>query len=161
MKQSNERYTPEWILNLVREYGNIDVDPCTTPCNRTLAAVYYTAGDDGLSRPWLRRTIGGVAWVNPPYSRGCLTKWVEACWENSQAIPVIALIPSDLGSQAGQLVARTADAICFVRGRIAFLGQDEQPLKQGAKQPSIIPYWGGERDRFAEVFGKVGVVWKR
>lgn len=163
MKPSDERYTPEWLLNIVRAYAPIACDPCTTRDNRTRAEVYYHAGDCDceIEHEWPRAS-SGVCWVNPPYSRGELARWVGECISQAaRGSEVIALLPGDLGTRAGQTVASSSDAICFVRGRIVFGGPDGYEIKTGAKQPSVLAYFGDRAKRFGAHFGRLGVVWQK
>jgi hypothetical protein len=45
----------------------------------------------------------------------------------------------------------TADALCFWKGRIKFVGaRDPAPF------PSLIAYWGNDTDRFKTILGKKG-----
>lgn len=158
MRSTDERYTPERVLAAVREFagGQIGLDPCTTPDNRTLAWAFFDVSTDGLASPWDGST--GLVWVNPPYSRGQLRLWLRKCAREAQlGREIVALIPSDLGSQAGALAASTCDALCFVRGRLAFGSPDGQ-LSQGAKQPSVLVYWGDRGKAFARKFAILGVV---
>ena len=158
MKPSDER-TPEHVLDVVRAFDRIALDPCTTDANPAKAIIAYTIADNGLACGWTKWT--GVVYVNPPYSRGQLPLWIEKCVRESlSGSEVIALIPSDLCSKAGALAASTADALCFVRGRLAF-GSPAGQLEQGAKQPSVLVYWGDRAKRFERVFSQLGVVWTR
>lgn len=172
-KPSDERYSPKHVLDAVREMFAPDLwlDPCTTPGNHTGADFFATPSglqtkggllldaSDGLTCEWSK--YAEQAFVNPPYSRGELARWVEKCIRETEiGVDVVALLPCDLGSRAGQRVADTADALCFVKGRLAF-GSPEGQLAQGAKQPSIISYWGERAGRFARVFGGIGKVWTR
>ena len=164
---SDERYTPEHVLDVVRQFAPIGLDPCTTRDNITDAAFYFhlPEGEDtlcGLTRVWFIPT-GTCAFINPPYSRGELPKWArKIVLESHTSRSLIALIPSDLGTEAGQIVAQTADAICFVKGRLTFGTLGEEPkITTGAKQPSIMPYWGADTTRFARIFAQLGVVWVR
>lgn len=163
-KPSDQRFTPEYVLDVVRKFGGgqIDTDPCTTTDNITRATTYWTVDDDGLTSKW-----HGVTWVNPPYSRGELAKWMTQCYMRANharvaesPLDVLALIPSDLGSKAGQNVAVTCDALCFVRGRLAF-DSPQGVMKCGAKQPSILAYWGDRAARFKRYFDALGTVWVR
>ena len=160
---SDERYTPEHVLEVVRQFGVISVDPCTTADNRTGAQAWmFLPERNGLDLPW-EIPMSELAYVNPPYSRGELAKWVrKIVYESGGDAHIVALIPSDLGTDAGQIVAQTADAICFVKGRLKFGTPDgTATLETGAKQPSIMPYWGKETKRFARIFAQLGVVWVR
>ena len=65
--------TPEWLANAL---GYFDLDPCSNERSHIRAAVALmeTLGDDGL--------IGLTAYdwrvfINPPYSRGQVIKWVR------------------------------------------------------------------------------------
>lgn len=157
MKETDERYTPEYVLDVVRAFANgpISLDPCTTPDNRTRALRFFTKEDDGLGRDWGVK-IDDVVWVNPPYSRGQLRVWVGACLKAYPA-HVIALLPCDLGSVAGQAVAGTASRICFPKGRIRFISPTDD-IKTGAKQPSMLAYWGSAPNAFVLHFSRLGVV---
>lgn len=162
MADTDERYTPAWVLDVVRSYAPIACDPCTTRDNRVGADTYYALPDDGLHSAW-RPKADGVVWVNPPYSRGQLPRWVDrmvtaAVVDDSE---IIALLPSDLGSRAGQRVAASADALCFIAGRLVFDGPPGYDVRTGAKQPSILAYWGERSKKFAAHFAQIGVTWKR
>jgi phage N-6-adenine-methyltransferase len=162
-KTSDERYTPQHVLDVVRKFGPIVLDPCTTSDNPTGAAKFCTIDDDGLSQTWNDLAPpGSLIWVNPPYSRGMLRRWINAChaWGAFSDRHVMALIPSDLGSAAGQLAADTAYGLCFVRGRLKF-GTPDGQCSAGAKQPSVIVYWGNHASKFSVVFAQLGVTWVR
>jgi site-specific DNA-methyltransferase (adenine-specific) len=67
---------------------------------------------------------------------------------------VIALIPSRTDTLWWQeLVRPTAQAVCYWKGRIHFIG-----AKHGAPFPSALIYWGREAGRFKAVFCKHGTV---
>jgi hypothetical protein len=163
VSESDERYTPEHVLDVVRDFAadQIALDPCAPAFrNVTRARVTFNVEQDGLAQEWSHFVPGGsVAFVNPPYSRGQLIKWADKCVRERE-LERIALIPSDLGSKAGALAAATADALCFVRGRLAF-GSPEGQLPQGAKQPSVLVYWGDRAKRFQRIFDQLGTVWRR
>jgi hypothetical protein len=156
---SDERYTPPHVLDVVRRFDRIACDPCTVPGNPCGAAYAHTLADNGLEFSWTM--MPGVVYVNPPYSRGQLPLWVEKCYKEAlRGAEVVALIPSDLGSRAGQRAASTADALCFVKGRLTF-GTPDGAMPQGAKQPSVLVYWGERAKRFALIFSELGVVWRK
>ncbi len=166
-KESDERYTPEDVLDVVRAFagGPIALDPCTTADNRTRALSFYTKETNGLAQKWVAPLFGPapstlrVTWVNPPYSRGALPLWVEkiltSC-HTRETPHIVSLLPNDLGSKAGQRVARYATMLCFPKGRIRFITPGVGQAKTGAKQPSVIAYWGDQQDRFEEYFSHLG-----
>jgi hypothetical protein len=63
MKETDERYTPNWIFDTLKM--QFDLDPCSPEGGLPDAPIkqYYTAKDDGLSKEWF-----GNVWVNPPFS---------------------------------------------------------------------------------------------
>lgn len=73
--------TPDYVLGLVHQVGNIDLDPCNDPLNSTGARLFYARharmrderfqegrwlGPCGLAGSWDR---DGLAYINPPYGR--------------------------------------------------------------------------------------------
>lgn len=65
---SNDWHTPPEIMDLVRKVlGSIELDPAScTEANATVQAErFFSIKDDGLSKPWIAKTI----FLNPPYRR--------------------------------------------------------------------------------------------
>jgi phage N-6-adenine-methyltransferase len=114
--------TPPEIVSVVRQAfgGQIDLDPCSNARSVVGARKNYTIRDDGLARKWR-----GNAYVNPPYGRG-LNAWVRKAVHESHGdwpANVIMLIPAAVGTVRWQtLVFPEAKAICFIDGRVKFIG---------------------------------------
>lgn len=148
-----EWYTPDHILDrVIACLGAIDLDPCSNSSDPTIAnvpaAAYWTAADDGLSRPW-----AGRVYMNPPYGT-TIGRWVarliaaSACGDVPQAI---ALVPARTDTSWFQpLLYRP---ICFVRGRLRFSG-----ASNSAPFPSAIVYFGDDHAGFHAAFFDLGVV---
>lgn len=160
-KGSDERYTPKHVLDVVRKFGGgqIGLDPCASPDNWTKATFTFKKEDDGLAHGW---NGYGLVFMNPPYSRGQLRKWCQKAYaeEFRAGVDIVGLIPCDLGTESGQFVAETAAALCFPKGRLTFVRPDGT-YDTGAKQPSVLPYWGDRARSFKRVFSQLGVVWAR
>lgn len=141
--------TPEAVLDVVRGFDAIGLDPCTTFDNPVKALRWYAPPEaNGLVRPWAGR---GLVWWNPPYGRE-LGRWIEkAAYEAHQGAESIGLIPARPDTRAWQRWITGADAICFRRGRIRFVG-----APASAPFPSALPYYGPRVARFLEAFGDVG-----
>ncbi len=154
MAPSDQRYTPEHVLAVVREFATIDLDPCTTPDNPVGATAFYTFHDDGLNQRW-RHGAHACVYVNPPYSRGELQRWADKVVHEAHAgCEIVMLTPCDLGTRwATSLFDAEFQAMAFWRGRIAFV-TPEQPYEAGAKQPSVFWYFGRRTSRFMRVFSK-------
>ena len=79
---TDEWYTPKEILEAL---GIFDLDPCAplTPLWNT-AAVMYNKNDDGLSKQWF-----GRVWLNHPYSRPLINKFVEKMAAHNNGIALL------------------------------------------------------------------------
>lgn len=128
---NNEWYTPPHIVEVAREcMGSIDCDPasCDAAQKTVGAATYYTKDSSGLSKPWI-----GNVFLNPPYSRESnrlfLKKLqIEIGVGNTRAAFVLLNTATDTAAQ--QWLLEIASVVCFVRGRVAFIGEDAIPAKQ-------------------------------
>ena len=108
---SDEWYTPPSIFS---KLGHFDLDPCaaTEPLWK-IADTNYSAIDDGLSRPWF-----GRVWLNPPYSRPLLERFVERMADHGNGI---ALLFNRCDCKLFQdLIFKKADGILFLKGRVKF-----------------------------------------
>jgi phage N-6-adenine-methyltransferase len=142
--------TPEDILELVRRYDSIGLDPCTGPENPTKAAYFFTEADNGLERSWMGR---GLVFVNPPYGRA-VAKWAAKCAREGGETSVIALLPARPDSRwFHDAVFRQSTAICWLKGRVRFVG-----APASAPFPSVLVYWGEDASRFAEAVGARGEI---
>lgn len=139
--------TPDEVLECVRRFAPIELDPCTAPDNPTGAARYFTEEDDGLAQPW---TSKGLVYVNPPYGRA-MRLWMRKLRDEHRAGRVeeaILLIPArtDTGAWT-ESVALDALVVAFWRGRIRFRG-----APAGAPFPSALVYYGYDWRRFRDTF---------
>lgn len=140
--------TPDEVLDVVRRFAPIALDPCTSPDNPTGAARFYTETDDGLSRPW--DTGDGLVYVNPPYGRDMRLWMVKLRDEHlaERAREAILLIPARTDTAAWtSCVASSALLVAFWHGRIRFRG-----APAGAPFPSAFVYYGFDWRRFRDAF---------
>tara|TARA_E500000081_G_C6109974_1_gene342163 strand:- start:378 stop:890 length:513 start_codon:yes stop_codon:yes gene_type:complete len=150
--------TPDEVLEIVQSYRPIRLDPCTTAENPTSALEWHTPENDGLSQDW-EMEKGGLIYINPPYGRA-ISKWVGKAVEESVRRPytqaigaeIIMLLPARTDTSYWQYgIFESANAICFVRGRIKFKG-----AKSGAPFPSAFVYFGDREGVFAKHFRAIG-----
>lgn len=86
--------TPDWLFQELNKEFNFTLDPCCLP-ETAKCSKYYTPIEDGLSKSWKNE----VVFVNPPYSRGNIDKWVRKCQEESKNAVVVALLPVSTSSK--------------------------------------------------------------
>lgn len=158
--QTVEWYTPGWVFE--RLGLTFDLDPCHPEGDRLPwlpADRAFTKADDGLSQPW-----EGRVWLNPPY--GAETpRWLERMSEHRHGI---ALVMARTDTQWFHRHGATADAVCFLEGRVKFVNRDGEPPidpKTGKRMDSpgsgsMLLAWGADCVEALERSG-LGVVYRR
>lgn len=146
--------TPDDVLDVVRQVGPIDLDPCTVDDNPTGASAYMTPASNGLTAPWLSE-YPGIVYVNPPYGREC-ARWIDkAIVEAERGAPIVLLVAARPDSRAGQRLLASAHALCWWRGRIRFRG-----AQASAPFPSLFASWNCT-PRFVAAFRERGEITER
>lgn len=136
-----EWYTPPHVfaaLGLV--FG---LDPCHPAARLPWVPAYetYHLPDDGLALPWF-----GSVWCNPPYGPET-ARWLKRMHEHRNGV---ALVFARTDARWFHDYAVPADALCFVQGRLKFVGPDGKPKpgKDGkvssAGAGSLLIAWGEE-----------------
>ena len=166
--------TPPEVLDPIRRYAPIGIDPCTEPDNPSQATTFFTEADNGLLRPWDGH---GLVFVNPPYSlteeakqQGEKTPpirlWAEKIHtEARRGVVVIALLPCGARFSTGYfsehiLSPRELKAVCFVKGRVKFIhGVTGKPGK-GNNYDSAIYGFNVEQERFVGALSSLGTCWR-
>jgi hypothetical protein len=151
--QREDWRTPPEVVTLVAQVfgGQIDLDPCASVEGLPLAAENWSVelGHDGLTKPW-----AGTVYVNPPF--GTLRAWAEKCAaEAATGAEVILLMPARTDTRAWHQHVSTASAVVLWRGRLTFVGAPSV-----APFPVALVYWGPRIQRFREVFGAHGMVFR-
>ena len=161
-----EWYTPAGIIDRVLAvFGHIDLDPCSNAhgdAANVPARFHYTKADDGLASSWAmprwvddegRESAAVKVYMNPPYGAE-IGPWIErlcAAYETGEITEAIALVPARVDTAWFQPLF--AYALCFVRGRLKFVGAaDSAPF------PSVVVYLGPDAWLFRDVFGAIGRV---
>lgn len=158
---TNDRFTPGYVLEVVKTFAPIGLDPCTTSDNPALAYEFFTEQQSGLSQDWraaLARAHEAadfsdlIAYVNPPYGRGHLIAWANAMthW-GREGCEIIGLVPADMSTVWMRVLLGSATAIAFWHKRISF-GTPEGGYEAGAKFGNAFVYYGERQGRFKRVF---------
>ena len=127
--KSDEWTTPKWLFDRLNAVFQFTVDAAATRHNSMCEDLYT----DGLSVSWEGERI----WCNPPYSKIKLwaAKFIE---ESERADCIVALIPARTDTKWFQSIAKSADHIHFIKGRLKF-GDG----KGSAPFPSALAFWFG------------------
>lgn len=130
---SDEHDTPiEFFAPIADAVEGFDLDPAASSTS-DLAEHNLTVEEDGLSVPW-----HGDVWLNPPYSE--VADWMRYAkdqYQHGNADRVVALVFARTSTQWWHNYASTADAYCFVEGRLRFGDADNS-----APAPSVVVVWG-------------------
>lgn len=154
----NEWYTPADLIQCARALlGTIDLDPASSEmANETVqAATWYGVEQDGLAQAW-----SGSVWMNPPYARGLIERFIDRL--------VTAHLAGDV-PEALVLVNNATDTRWFhqmqavphrhtlaLSYRVRFVSPDGRD--PNAMQGQVIVYLGQRRQEFADAFRDHGVV---
>lgn len=124
--KSDTYITPQWIVDAL---GPFDMDPCCPPIMPWRTAermIHYP--EDGLAAEW-----HGRVWLNPPYSREGIGKWMAKMAAHNNGI---ALVFARTGTEWAQEARRVATAALFMKGRITFCLEDGSPVVGKDGKPS-------------------------
>ena len=145
---NDEWQTPQDLFDKLDEEFDFDLDVASTNTNnKCLCAFYYC-------KPWWQDALKAekwyipegtnkpTCWMNPPYSRGNIDKFVKKAYEESQkGCTVVGLLPLRSASWFHKYVMK-AHEIRFLTRRVKFI--DPETGKQTKGSPnfdSIIVVW--------------------
>lgn len=125
--------TQEWLTppEVIQVLGPFDLDPCS-PVDRIwdTAAHHFTILDNGLVRPWWGRVF-----LNPPYDRRVIGKWLHIMAQHANGT---ALIFARTDTEAFQTYCfNRAVSGLFVDGRIGFYLPNGKLPKNQSGAPSV------------------------
>lgn len=139
----------EWLTDpeILKALGPFDLDPCA-PVIRPwdIAKVHYTIEDDGLSNPWFGRVF-----MNPPYDRRHIHKWLSTMAHHANGITLIFARTETENFQ--QWVFGYASSILFPKGRLRFFDIYGNPAttssgeKANGGAPSVIIAYGDQNSQ--------------
>lgn len=153
----NEWYTPDKYIEAARKVlGEIDLDPATseTANKRIKARTTFTRKDDGLRHNWT-----GRVWMNPPYSQPAIQHFAQKLvheFAEGRVHAAIALTHNYTDTEWFHILARSADRICFTRGRIGFVSPDGDIA--APTQGQAFFYLGPDSEAFEAEFSGFGFI---
>jgi phage N-6-adenine-methyltransferase len=152
-----EWYTPGLYVELARElFGEIDLDPASSDkAQETVKATrYFTKEDDGLTKEWR-----GNVWLNPPYARDIIPKFMQKLVDEyiqGGVNQAVVLTNNYTDTEWFHLGAKHCSAICFTKGRVAFLDPEDNEIRPTQGQAFF--YFGNLPLQFKAVFESIGFV---
>lgn len=160
--ESNEWYTPEELIEDVRDFygGTIDLDPasCEEANKVVKATTFYTIEDDGLSQTWF-----GRVWNNAPYGKDEKNESNQAKWSRRASEKYRA------GEyREGMLLCNAAVGarwfaplwqywVCLLYGRLKFWTPDGSDSDQPTHYSALV-YLGARGEEFTRQFSSWGRV---
>jgi ParB family chromosome partitioning protein len=162
-----EWYTPPEFLEAAEAVlGAIDLDPASSDAQQAASSVkatnYFTIENNGLDRPWR-----GRIWLNPPYARGWIDRFVTKMvrsYRSGEMSSGILLTNSATETKWWQEAAGACEALCFPKGHVRFLKMMNGSLSTGGSSPShphTLFYFGPDTAGFARVFRRFGLVFPK
>jgi hypothetical protein len=139
--KSQDHITPKRFIDRL---GPFDLDPCAAVVRPwDCAEINWVI--DGLIRIWF-----GLVWLNPPFDRYEVGKWIAKLAEHNNGI---CLLHARTEAAWFEPIWQHAAAILFMADRIKFYRPDgsEQPANSGA--PPILAAFGDEALRRLQCSG--------
>lgn len=125
---STEWITPQHVFDALNRNFNFTLDPCATPENAKCRN-YYTKSENGLERSWR----GHRVFMNPPYGRFVINKWVKKAYEEAKrGALIVALLPARTDTRWWHDYCES-QLYVLIKGRLRFSN-----AKSGAPFPSVI-----------------------
>lgn len=135
-KRTDEWLTPKPIIDALGGAESFDVDPCASVVRPwPTARIHFTIQDDGLAREW-----HGRVWLNPPYHRLLLPKFLTRMAQHGRGT---AFIFARTDTEAfRESVWGRASALLFLSGRTFFHHTDGRRAKYNGGAPTVLCAYG-------------------
>lgn len=154
----NEWYTPADLVECARKLlGTIDLDPASSAlANQTVRAnTWYGVEEDGLAQRWQ-----GRVWMNPPYARGLIDRFVERlmqCHLSGDVPEALILVNNATDTRwFHHLQSAPHRHTLALSYRVKFVSPEGRD--PNAMQGQVVVYLGSRRAEFALAFASHGVV---
>ena len=146
--------TPAVVLDRLRAFGDIGLDPCAAPRNHVPAHLEWRGPaypeEDGLARRWTG--YGFVYCFPPPHD---IARWARKIAREARAgVELLALLPSrtDTRWQHDYILPNSA-ATCYWRGRLRAVGERSRHVG-----PRALHYFGSRVPVFRSAFADAGSI---
>jgi phage N-6-adenine-methyltransferase len=118
--------TPDHIFNKLNEEFHFDLDAAAN-CNNAKCELYFDKHLDALQQNWCKYARGGNIWLNPPYSKGNVERFMQKAYEESEKGfgAVVCIVPVDFSTNWWHDYVMNAYEIRAIKGRVKFIGYDD------------------------------------
>lgn len=150
--QSDEWGTPLALFSVLNAEFGFTLDAAASNENHKCKN-YFTSSEDALALDWAKvaklaaKGGRGAVWLNPPYSRGLQSKFLQKARDESAKAGgpvVVCLIPARPDTIIWHKVCfPCASEIRFIKGRVHFTGETAGP----APFPSALVIFGQDNSR--------------
>jgi len=123
---NDEWGTPKDLFQLLNRKFGFHVDVCASEDNYKTKP-YWTKEDNALAFNWRLSGVGPrtVCWMNPPYSRHLIDKFVDKAIEQShKGCTVVCLVRLDPTTKWFKKLWSAADEVMLLSKRLKFEGAD-------------------------------------
>lgn len=152
-----EWYTPPEVVRAVHEtLGHIDLDPASSSTANEIvrADKFYSVDDDGLDLNWF-----GNVYLNPPYARGIVKKFVSKLiyeFNAGRVKSAVVLVNAQTDAKWFSSLAQACTGAIFTQGRIRFVQADGTPSKHTPTCGQCFFYFGNDVEKFFVAFAHFG-----
>ena len=156
MAGSAEWMTPGYVVTMARDVlGKIDLDPASSAFAQKVirAERYYTKKDDGLLQEW-----SGRVWLNPPYSRGLIDRFVTKILASPNVTASLVLVNSATETHWAQELMCGATWVFFFNHRIHFMPPPGVERPDRPKYPQMLVYRGPQLLRMPSSMNGEGIL---
>jgi site-specific DNA-methyltransferase (adenine-specific) len=160
--------TPSWLFDLLDREFHFDCDAAATKENSKCGWKFFGESKHfmggSLAQSWTDSIFNGECpksfYLNPPYSVGNIDKFMAKALEESQkGAVVVCLVPCATDTRWWHLYAMKAQEIRFIKGRVRFVGYDEdgnQVKNSPTFSSCVVIFWQKEPEAINDppVIGK-------
>ena len=126
--------TPQYLFDYLNEIFNFEFDGAANDNNRKCEKF----SNDSLNQDWNYKSI----WLNPPYSRGNLPRFMEKAYKESlKGCSVVCLVPLDITGWVRNWVINKSE-IWIPDERVCFMNPDTRELGSSPSKGSMIVIYG-------------------
>jgi len=134
--------TPQEIYDALDAEFHFTLDVACNRQNCKCPRGLYYETVDALKIDWVKWSLGGACWMNPPYSPGNIPKFCEKAYEESQrGCTVVAILPGDGSTGWFQNQVLSAHEYRYCKRRVRFVNPETGKKGGSPTFCSVIAVW--------------------